>query len=83
MIVIDAISLKIIEAFWTSNPLTFIELALVFALHCFIALYISINSYFVVKHRGDKFYEHECFYAFFTYFTDLFSFFWIDLVKIL
>lgn len=82
MIVVDILSLKVIESMWTSNPLTFIELMIIFSLHCFIAIYICLNSYLLVKKRGDKFYEHESFYAFFTYFTDLISFFWIDLLKI-
>ena len=83
MMVVDIISLKVIEAIWTSNPLTMIELTIVFAMHAFISVYISINSYLLVKKRGDKFYEHENFYAFFTYFTDLFSFFWIDSIKVI
>lgn len=82
MMLVDIVSLKVIEAIWTTNPLTFIELMIVFSIHAFIAIFISLNSYLLVKKRGDKFYEHESFYAFFTYFTDLFSFFWIDLIKL-
>lgn len=52
-------------------------------MHSFIAVFICINSYLLVKKRGNKFYEHESFYAFFTYFTDLISFFWIDLLRII
>lgn len=59
MIVVDVVSLKVIESIWTSNPLTFIELMIIFFMHSFIALFVCINSYLLVKKRGDKFYEHE------------------------
>lgn len=59
MVLVDLVALKLIESMWTTNPLTFIELMIVFSMHCFIAVFICLNSYLLAKKRGDKFYEHE------------------------
>lgn len=83
MIIADFITIKIVESLWVTNPLTSIEIMLIFIMHILLALYICINSYLLVKRRGNKFYEHEIYYAFFTYYTDIFSYFWIDLVELL
>lgn len=42
-----------------------------------------MNSYLVIVRRGEKFYSHESVYCFYTYWTDIFSFFWIDLFVII
>lgn len=54
----------------------YIKIALIFLV---VDLFMAINSYQIVNYRTKKFYEYEYIYCFFTYWTDWFSFFWIDI----
>ena len=42
-------------------------------------LYFTLNSYLCVKYRGKKFYESDTAYNFFCYFTDILTWFWLDI----
>lgn len=44
-------------------------------------IYFSVNSYQVITFRTEKFYDDEFSYCFFCYFTDWFTFFWVDLFR--
>ena len=45
------------------------------------SVYFAINSYQVITFRTEKFYDDEFSYCFFCYFTDWFTFFWIDMFR--
>ena len=42
-------------------------------------LYFSLNSFLCVKYRGKKFFEKDQVYNFFCYWTDIITWFWLDI----
>lgn len=83
LIAIDFAIIKIIQAFWVSNPMNTYQLMMIWLYHIFIAFYLQINSYLILAKRQKKFYSHESIRCFYTYYTDIFSFFWIDIFKVI
>lgn len=83
LVIIDVITIKVIETIWISNPLLFGQLISVIIVHSLIAFYLSLNSYLVIVRRGEKFYDHESIYCFYCYWTDIISYFWIDMFVIM
>lgn len=83
MVLVDILVIKLIETFWVTNPLFFAQIVGLVLYHSAIAIYLQLNSYLLIVARLSKFYSHENIYCFYSYYTDLFSFFWIDLFKTL
>jgi len=52
-------------------------------MHLGIAFYLNLNSYFLLKFRTKRFHSDEYVFAFYTFFTDLFWLFWIDMANYL
>lgn len=52
-----------------------------FGLYFLFNFYVAFNAKMVVNMRTTKFYETEAMYCFFTYCTDWFSYFWIDMFR--
>ena len=47
----------------------------------FLNFYVAFNAKMVVNMRTKKFFETEGIYCFFTFCTDWFSYFWIDMFR--
>ena len=65
--------------FWS----TYITISLpqfigIFAIVAILNIYLSLNSYMVVRFRTKMYYDNESFRCYYKYWVDWFSFFWID-----
>ena len=49
-----------------------------FALLSVFNLYFTLNSHYLLRYRGDKFYDYEHIHAFFCFYTDWVYVFWMD-----
>lgn len=83
LVLVDLLMIKLIEAVWVTNPLFFSQIIMILAWHGLVAFYLQMNSYLIITRRGEKFYSHETLYCYFCFWTDLFSFFWIDFFVVL
>lgn len=75
------IALVVIANVFTIHTMKAYQYTLVGLWFTLAALYISLNSKFILSLRLEKYYDHEIVYAFFCYNTDIVLFFWIDLCK--
>jgi hypothetical protein len=79
MSIFNIIALAIIKGIWKIHNMRFYKYFLIWMWFLFLNIYIAINSKYLLEKRADRFLEKETVHAFFTYSTDWFSFFWIDL----
>ena len=79
MSVFNIIALSIVKGIWKIHNMKFYKYFLIWMWFLFLNIYIALNSKFLVEKRAGRFLEKEAAHAFFTYSTDWFSFFWLDM----
>jgi len=79
MCVFNIIALSIVKGVWKIHNMRFHKYFLIWLWFLFFNIYIALNSKFLLEKRAGRFLEKESIHAFFTYSTDWFSFFWIDI----
>lgn len=79
MSVFNIIALSIVKGVWKIHNMRFHKYFLIWLWFLFFNIYIALNSKFLLERRAGRFLEKESIHAFFTYSTDWFSFFWIDM----
>ena len=45
--------------------------------------YVAMDTYLIIHYRGTMYYETDHIYCYFAYWCDWFSYFWIDILKML
>lgn len=80
MSVFNIIALAIVKGIWKIHNMRFYKYFLIWMWFLFLNIYIAVNSKYLVERRGGRFLEKEGIHGFFTYSTDWFSFFWIDMI---
>lgn len=73
--------LYIFSYFVKIPTLTRIKYRIVFLLISFLNAYFSLNAYYIVKHRGTKFFDYEHIHCFFCFWTDWIYCFWSDMTR--
>jgi hypothetical protein len=81
MTVFNIIALSIVKGVWKIHNMQFYKYFLIWMWFLFLNIYIAVNSKYLLENRAGRFLEKETIYGFFTYSTDWFSFFWIDMFK--
>lgn len=61
---------------WTEIMIQRTKMIIVFLIMVAYNFYIARNSYVIVNHRTESFYDHEYIRCYYSYSTDWFSFFW-------
>lgn len=79
MSVFNIIALAIVKGVWKIHNMRFHKYFLIWLWFLFFNLYIALNSKFMLERRAGRLLEKETIHAFFSYSTDWFSFFWIDM----
>ena len=79
MTIFNIIALAIIKAIWKIHNMKFYKYFLIWMWFLFFNIYIALNSKYLLEKRAGRFLETESTHGFFTYTTDWFSFFWIDM----
>lgn len=73
--------LIIIRYTWTTLQLRPYEYVLIWLMSFIDTIYLVLEARFMLTLRLKKLYDHEIYYAFFCYNTDIFFSFWVDLFK--
>ena len=79
MTVFNIIALAIVKGVWKIHNMQFYKYFLIWLWFLFFNIYIALNSKYLMEKRAGRFLQKETINGFFTYSTDWFSFFWIDM----